>query len=231
VSDTFNAQVHCWGYQGRQSADIDLENNQNNLKCGGYQGCISATITNEKTSTAFVGNRVYCRGQYGCQSASITTDYYVECDGDNACKGTTITSTNGQSDYYTRVYCDGNYGCSGIIINSASAMYCRGYYSCYDTNIKNVDYVSGEGHYALRDSAIDSQGLSKLDVNLYGYKAGYNLVITCRSGVDCDITCDGYGCQNTEIIYSLRSGNIGKIEVFLAKSDIPDIQRCFLEKT
>eukprot|EP01084_Bolivina_argentea_P047362 87256_1 len=201
VSNTFNAQVHCWGYQGCQSADIDLENYQNNLKCGGYEGCKSALITNERTSEAWLGNRVYCRGQYGCKLASITTDYNVECSGYYGCQSSTITSTNGQEDYYTRIYCDGSYGCSTININSASAIYCRGYFSCYNTNINNVDYVSGEGYYALKDAIIDSIGLEKLNVDLYGYKAGYGLQIICRKDVDCDITCDGYACQKTEIIY------------------------------
>ena len=66
------------------------------------------------------------------------------------------------------------------------------------------------GYNAARSAVIDSMELEEMKVYLYGYNAGYDLDILCRSGASCSLYCRGNGCDRTELYYS---GSIDSVTV------------------
>ena len=81
---------------------------------------------------------------------------------------------------------------------TVNAIYrCWGEQSCAGSILTETQTVEGYGAYSLLNAIIFSTGDATTTVNLYGYKAGYNLTIKGLSGETVNINCYGNGCNGT----------------------------------
>ena len=59
---------------------------------------------------------------------------------------------------------------------------------------------------ALKDSIIYSRETSKLLAYLYGFDAGYNATIVCKTYYECDIICKNNGTDNCNVKCDIDNG-------------------------
>ena len=63
-----------------------------------------------------------------------------------------------------------------------------------------ADIVKGTGYHSLVNATIDSIGRDKITVQAYGRNAGYGASVICRDGSECNIDCEGTGCDDMDFI-------------------------------
>ena len=68
--------------------------------------------------------------------------------------------------------------------------------------------IRGFGSYSLAKAIIDSDGISTVNVELYGHYAGKKATIICRVGSDCRVDCRSNGCKTMKYI-CLPGANCG----------------------
>lgn len=81
-----------------------------------------------------------------------------------------------------------------------TSVYCAGDHSCTNSYISGAATIVAEGAYSVKNAIIDTTDVddeSIVQISLYGYHAGYNTSVLCRSGKICYINCYGNGCYNT----------------------------------
>eukprot|EP01083_Nonionella_stella_P130369 395640_1 len=151
--------------------DLNYNTNVGPICCRGYFSCGYTAIYYNDAVT--VTPSVVCSADSACRSATIQSnrDIIIECSA-YSCYHSTMTGSMNNG----IVYCYGYSSCMFSTITSISTIICSGSYSCYDSNI------TSNGDMA---------------VYFYGFQAGYSgtslfTSVTCSSGDQCHIICDGY---------------------------------------
>ena len=114
-------------------------------------------------------NDIYCNSEQACAQSTLNATNTVHCVSNKACKGTNIVSNH---------------------VNS------MGSFANYRSGI-SAAMIKGFGAYSLSQANIDSQGLQKITVKLYGYYSGIRAIIICRAGSICSLDCKHNGCKRT----------------------------------
>ena len=181
------------------------------INCDGYESCHLASLVD---SDGLTWDYFTCAGDRSCHSVSLLESglaarFYGDQSGAN---GNKLVTT----DFSGYFLCYGANSCNYInYTNVPDYVECHGVESCADTFFEpGAGYASatssdglfyGTSAYALKNSIIKSGGID-LEIQLYGYYAGYNLTIICETGDRCDIVCQGNGCKYTFYICE-ESGN------------------------
>jgi len=195
--------VYC---SGSNSCQLSNSIDATNIYCAGSTGCARAKLS--------ASGNVYCYSQYGCSGTRINADADTFCSGQSSCYNSFIT--NGKS-----ANCEANEGCFGARITNANKVGCMGTQSCrravistansvrgygyqsmYFTEISGSSSVRGWGYQSLTETIVDSQGLSRMTVEIY--TDSYQSQVICRSGSTCTVSCKGTGCGG--ITYVCLSG-------------------------
>ena len=198
----------CNGYYGCWSAASFTAGAA--ASCNGYGGCYGIQ------STLSVASSIFCNGDYSCAfndngNGIVTNSGSIHCSGNYACTYAILDSGDD-------IYCDGDFGCRSAEMDSDDNIYCYGNFGCWYSTMEAADYIYAYSRYSARSSTItnterilsygfystsyadiSSSGVDTLRVYLYGFYSGFSLDITCESGSDCYIYCDGNGCYNTDI--------------------------------
>ena len=169
-----------------------------NAFCRSFYSCASADINTE--------NDIFCEGSGSCASAELDIDRDTYCDGRRSCIFANIDTSND-------VYCRADEACYAAHIDAGGDVYCRNENSCSNAEInvggsiirrraatrrlqqsdeQNV-YVYG---YRGASNAyfIVSGGSTIVNFFFYGYEAGEDSVIECKSAT-CNLFCHGNGCN------------------------------------
>eukprot|EP01083_Nonionella_stella_P130371 395645_1 len=141
---------------------------------------------------------ICCRGYFSCgytaiyYNDAVTVTPSVVCSADSACRSATI-----QSNRDIIIECSA-YSCYHSTMTGSmnnGIVYCYGYSSCMFSTITSISTIICSGSYSCYDSNITSNG--DMAVYFYGFQAGYSgtslfTSVTCSSGDQCHIICDGY---------------------------------------
>ena len=178
------------------SCEYQTLNDTDSIECREYYSCKGATIV-QGNEDGYDG--LFCRGSYSCANASkisLQNDAALDCTGSFSC----AYANNIEDELTMTVYpgCDGEQSCSHATVLSMYGLNCDGDRACAHANLtlrKNL-YVGG--HLGALNAVIHHDNKSNNDTNYHfeGAFSGYNAVVDCPSGENCNINCWGNTCVN-----------------------------------
>ena len=135
--------------------------------------------------------QIQCNGFQSCSQSDLISDNdAVICRGTKSCIDSELRAQ--------KILCSADSGC----LNSklvADQIKIYGASSAANSEIYAAK-VFGYGYYSLAFAQIDSLGNDKLDIKLFGHQTGYGLVIICREGANCKLTCKSSACYETTFL-------------------------------
>ena len=117
-----------------------------------------------------------------------STNLGVFCYASESCVDTDINIPDGN------VYCSAKAACKSATIR-AKEVRAGSVLSLQNAMIYGASDISISGFYALHGTIIDSDGVTNMEVNMWGNSGGNSGTIICRSGSTCSIDCQGNGCN------------------------------------
>ena len=164
------------------------------IECRGMQSCYGGTLTTNISN-------IFCNGYYSCNEATINSSSTVICDAKWSCLSSKIVARDS-------IACSADRACETMFVVNASRLECLGNTACTDMFIVSVPVIYGFGWYAMHTSDIysrnpyteSSSNTYKMQIYLYGYYAGWNLNIYCRTDDFCYIYCKSNGCEGTRLV-------------------------------
>ena len=174
VFDSGPDGINCFGYKSCELAQSIREMSYGHIGCYGSYSCYSA-ITIKRTTSLYT-NRIYCEGLFSC--ANVTQLYnsrgWIGCNGEKSCYNSNITTNLGSVE-------------------------CQGERSCANSYITTSGFVFLEGYLSGMNSVLIS-GSTLVDFYFRGSQSGYNATVICATGHQCNIFCDGNGCNGLNVI-------------------------------
>ena len=179
------------------------------IACWATQSCVGAKINTDGNTDGY-GGYMNCDGDESCKGASISVGYDISCEGSRGCANSYLETTD-------TVECDGSYSCAGATIDARYGSLCHGKYSCSQAELYGsvvqawgwlsaaratiyASWIPGYGYKSLFRSTIISTYTS-LYVNAFGHQAGDGATVICNgTDTSCSVWCKGSGCDNMDYI-------------------------------
>ena len=170
------------------------------IECSGYRSCLNATQI-ETNRGGLDSHSIGCFGSYSCFNAQ-TIQRNVTTDGEIWC--TALFSCAFVNNLYNEkgvVSCEGEQSCRGstITLHDTTAtnedhLQCWGDHSCMDATVTTRDRALLFGLLSGENSVFYSNDTT-VKYFFSGSQSGYNAEIVCGIGHTCSVFCQGNGCN------------------------------------
>eukprot|EP01084_Bolivina_argentea_P031160 57679_1 len=165
--------VYGYGYKSMSGGNTSINNYQ--TACFGAFSCDGISFINSSSNVYCMGSNS-CRNVYG-SNLSFIGGALIQCYGTNSCSYSNMRAT----------------GANGFIG-------CGGDQSCVYSHIEDTSDISATGSYSLLYAVIKSaNNNTTMNVDLFGFNAGFGANIICELSDVCYINCHGNGCYMTYI--------------------------------
>ena len=212
-------------------ANATLKSNQS-IECYGTSSCRNAvSLQIVETDHEYIE----CFGGFSCFGSSkmtVSGESEIECAGLLSCAfvGEISTSIDG----YVR--CHAELSCFSSLIklvsgmNAPTRMTCNGFRSCGNSSIYLIGTeaeITFRGEEAAKNTLVYTNGSNTTSgisdnyflITFSGVKVSLNATVICNEHDNCEIVCQGYGCEGLEIICN-DCNNVSIICDDAAKGDV-----------
>ena len=118
---------------------------------------------------------------------SINLYFFNKVNSATVCQSNCPQNSDLLDDY---IFCDGYFGCRGSTITATSALNIGGKRSAEVSVIKSPS-IKCVGAFGANLAFFDSDSLSTMNVQFWGFFCGNNAEIHCKSGSECILDCKG----------------------------------------